>query len=149
LKKISRGDSIKGMNCFVFNEKLNRYGQVSGYLTGKSSVEMAVKHGMSHARTRQYALEHKLPYFGIIGKVHLYIYDAAAEEAFANRPRESSGRPAVEKPPKVPGKPGRPRKEKPADTGPKRRVGRPRKNPKDGLDFVPKQRGRGRPKKGT
>jgi hypothetical protein len=147
LKKDCSGGSIKGMNCFVFNAELGRYEQVKGFLTGNSSVEMAAKYGVSHERTRQYALEHNLPYLGTFDKVHIYIYDEAAETAFANRRKESPGRPAVPKPPKVPGKPGRPRKEKPVDTAPKQPVGRPRKYPKEALDIVPKRQGRGRPRK--
>lgn len=148
MKKIGDVVSIKGMNCFVFNEELGKYEHVHGFLTGNSSVEIAEKYGVSHQRTRQYALEHKLPYLGTFDKIHIYIYDEAAEEAFVNRPRKSPGRPFVEKPPKVPGKPGRPRKEKPVDTTPKRPVGRPRKNPAEVMDIVPKRSKRGRPKKG-
>jgi len=137
--------TIKGMNSFVFNEKLDEYEQVSGIIPGKSSVEIADEYGLSSQRTRQYALDNRLPYIGTAYKINFYIFDEAAEEIFANR-KTKPGRLAVEKPPKIPGKPGRPRKEKPVDTSPKRPVGRPRKNPADVLNIVPK-RSRGRPRK--
>jgi hypothetical protein len=43
---------------------------------------------------------------------------------------------------KEPGKPGRPRKEKPVETGPKRPVSRPRKNPQEEILKEPGRRGR-------
>jgi hypothetical protein len=128
LKMNGGSASIKGMNSYIFNKELNRYEQVQGFLTGKSSVQIAEEHNLSTARTRQYALENKLPYLGDDGKVFVYVYDAAAEQEFINR-KVKPGPKATEKPPKVPGKPGRPRKEKPANTAPKKSVGRPRKNP--------------------
>jgi len=140
------GASIKGMNSFVFNSDLGGYERVAWFLTGKSSAEIADEHGLSHVLIRHYALKNKLPYLGFPGKVYMYIFDEAAEEAFINRTRKPPGRPAAEKPPKTPGKPGRPRKEKPVDTAQKLPVGRPRKNPLEALDVVPK-RPRGRPRK--
>ena len=119
-------------------------------LKGLRTSQMAKKYGVSRERVVIYAQEHNIPYVSNDGgrAVYYYVFDAEAEKAFANRPKESSGRkPGPPKPPKVPGKPGRPRKEKPVDTTPKRPVGRPRKNPKEGLDIVPKRAGRGRPRK--
>jgi hypothetical protein len=146
--------SIRSVNSFVFNTKFDRYEQVpSGFLSGKSSTEIADEYGLTSVRIRQYALEKKLPYIGTVDKVNFYVFDEAAEEAFKNR-KTTPGREAVEKPPKVPGKPGRPRKEKLAisvakkpsvTAGPKNPVGRPRKNPKEPLDIV--KRSRGRPRK--
>jgi hypothetical protein len=133
--------SIKGMNCFVFNEEAGRYEPVAEFITGKSPQQIAAEYGdVTYARTRQYAKERKLPYLGTATRVNFYLFDPAAEEAFVNRPRESPGRRAAEKPVKIPGKPGRPRKEKPVDTSPKRPVGRPRKNPIEAMDVVSKNK---------
>jgi len=130
--------SIKGMNSYVFNAELGRYEQVPGFLTGKTPPQIAAEYGITEVRARQYALENKLPYMGKEGSVFVYVYTAAAEEAFRNR-KTTRGPKAMEKPPKVPGKPGRPRKEKPDKPvkvkkekkavidGPKRGRGRPRK----------------------
>ena len=130
--------SIKGMNSYVFNEKLGRYEQSPGFLTGKSPPQIAEEYGISEVRARQYALENKLPYLGEEDSVFVYVYTAAAEEAFRNR-KVKPGPKAVEKPPKVPGKIGRSRKEKPAVKPVKKTA---KKKPVDG----PK-RGRGRPRK--
>lgn len=141
------GVSIKGMKYFVFNKEIGKY-ECAAEL-GKTAQEIAKEYGdVTNARTRQYAAERKLPYIGTEASVSFYIFDAAAEEAFKNRPRESPGRSAIAKPPKIPGKPGRPRihPEKPEYTGPKRSVGRPRKEPKEGLNIVPKAK-HGRPRK--
>jgi hypothetical protein len=137
--------SIKGMNSYIFNEKLGRYEQISWYLTGKSSLDIATEYKLSEVRIRQYALEKKIPYVGTIEKVKFYVFDEAAEEVFKNR-KTTPGREPVEKPPKVPGKPGRPRKEKIVNTSPKRSVGRPRKKPAEALNIVPKRR-RGKKRK--
>jgi hypothetical protein len=135
--------SIKSMNSFIFNEKLNKYEQVQGFLTGKSSMQIADEYNISQARARQYALEKKLPYLGEYEKVFVYIFDVAAEETFVNR-KIKPGPKAIDKLPKIPGKPGRPRKEKPVNTASKKSVGRPRKNPVEVLNIIPK---RGRSKK--
>jgi hypothetical protein len=87
-------------------------------INGKKSSQIAREYGVSPARVRQYAKNNALPYVGTEDAVDFYVFDEAAEQAFANRNRKSPGRPVVPKPPKVPGKPGRPRKEKPVDTGP-------------------------------
>lgn len=117
-------------------------------LNGKSSTQIAKEYGMTAGRVCQWAREHDLPYISSNGEtVDFYLFDKVAEEAFANRPKESPGRTPVPKTPKVPGKPGRPRKEKPVDTAPKRPVGRPRKSPGEALDIVKPGRGRGRPRK--
>jgi len=120
-------DSIKSMECFVFNTESGKYESVPVFITGKSPQKIAAEYGVSHIRVRQYALKRKLPYYGTINKVKEYVFDAVAEEAFKNRPRESSGRPSIPKQPKTPGKPGRPRKEKPDNATTKMPVGRPRK----------------------
>ena len=108
------------MECFVFNTASGKYESVSVFITGKSSQKIAADNGVSHVRVRQYALERKLSYYGTISKVKEYVFDEAAEEAFKNRPRESPGRTAIPKPPKIPGKPGRPCKEKSVDASSKR-----------------------------
>jgi hypothetical protein len=141
----SRYASIKGMNSYVFNEKTGRYEQVKGFLTGKTSTQIAEEYGITWVRTRQYALEKKLPYLGEVDKVYLYVFDAGAEEAFSNR-KVKRGPEAQEKPPKIPGIMGRPRMREPVDPMPKKPVGRPRKYPIESLDIVPK-RGRSQPKK--
>lgn len=117
-------------------------------IRGKKSSQIAKEYGVTRGRVNQYAKEHGIPFVSFDGgeTVEFYVFDEAAEEKFANRPKGSPGRPAVEKPPKLPGKPGRPRKERPLDTGPKNPVGRPRKQPKEGMDIIPK-RPRGRPRK--
>ena len=115
-------------------------------IKGKKAQQIAKEYGVSSARVRKYAKDNDLPYVSYDGvTVGFYVFDEKAEEEFANRPKESSGRPAAPKPHKVPGKPGRPRI-KPIVTGPKRPVGRPRKNPKEAMDLVPK-RPQGRPRK--
>jgi len=158
------GASIKGMNSYVFSEKSGKYEQVQGFITGKSPVQIAEEYHISEIRARQYAKQNKLPYLGEYGNVFVYVFDVTAEEAFKNR-KVKPGPAKTEKPPKVPGKSGRPRKEtpvftgpknpvgrprkyppKPPNNGPKRSRGRPRKNPVEALDIVPK-RGRGRPRK--
>jgi hypothetical protein len=133
------------MNSYVFNEKTGRYEQLPGLLTGKSAAEIAAEYGISRARSRQYAYEKNLPYLGDGTNAFIYIFDAAAEEAFINR-KIKPGPKAIEKPLKIPNKPGRPRKEKPANTASKNPVGRPRKNPIETLNVIPK-RNRGRPRK--
>jgi len=145
LKNNSGSVSIKGMNSYVFNEKLGKYEQAASFLTGKSPNQIAQEYGISEVRARQYALEKKLPYLGEYGNVFVYVFDAESEEAFKNR-KVKPGPVKTEKPPKVPGKSGRPRKEKPVKTGPKNPVGRPRKYPAEALGIVPKS-GRGRPRK--
>jgi hypothetical protein len=117
-------------------------------IKGKKSTHIAKEYGVSPARVRQYAKAHDLPYVSWDGgkTVDFYVFDEEAENEFVNRNRKSPGRKPIPRPPKVPGKPGRPRKEKPEDTGPKRPVGRPRKSPPEALDLVPK-RPRGRPSK--
>lgn len=121
------------------------YGMGMIDLKGKKSSQIAKEYKVTPGRVRQYALEHDLPYVSFDGgkTVEFYLFDEAAEEAFASRPRESSGRPRVPKPPKVPGKPGRPRKEKPAETGPKRPAKQAKKSPP-----ASGKRPRGRPRKG-
>ena len=122
----------------------NIYGMGMIDLKGKNSQQISKEHKVTPQRVRQYALEHDLPYISFDGgkTVEFYLFDEAAEEAFANRPKESPGRPRVPKPPKVPGKPGRPRKEKPAEASPKRPAKQPKKKPLDAA-----KRPRGRPKK--
>jgi len=140
--KISCGSaSIKGMNSYVFNTELGRYERFPGFLTGKSPPQIAEEYGISEVRARQYALENKLPYLGEEDSVFVYVYTEAAEETFRNRKTKRGPKP-VEKPPKVPGKPGRPRKEKPEIKPPKKSAEKQKKKPVDG----PK-RGRGRPRK--
>ena len=117
-------------------------------INGKKSQQIAKEYGVTPARVRQFALDNDLPYISFDGgkTVEFYVFDEEAEQKFANRPRKSSGRPFVQKPPKVPGKPGRPRT-KPINTGPKRPVGRPRKNPHEAImDLISKGQ-RGRPRK--
>jgi hypothetical protein len=86
-------------------------------ISGKKSAHIAKEYGVSPARVRHYAKTHDLPYVSWDGgkTVDFYVFDEEAERAFANRNRKSTGRPAVFKPPKVPGKPGRPHKENPAE----------------------------------
>lgn len=133
------------MKYFEFNEGTGKYECAEEY--GKTAQEITEEYGgVTLARTRQYAAERKLPYFGTDARAFFYIFNSDAEEAFANRPRESPGRKALEKPPKIPGKPGRPRKERPASTEPKRPAGRPRTNPIEALGIVPMKK-RGRPLK--
>jgi hypothetical protein len=127
------------MNFYVYNDELGRYEPFPGFLAGKSPPQIANEYGISDIRARQYALVNKLPYFGEEDKIYVYVYDAASEEKFVNRPKESSGRPRVEKPPKVPGKRGRPRKEKP--------VPPPKKKQKKAIETGVPKRGRGRPRK--
>jgi hypothetical protein len=117
-------------------------------IKGKKSAHIAKEYGVSSARVRQYAKDHDLPYVSWDGgaTVDFYVFDKKAEREFVNRNRRSTGRPAVSKPLKTPGKPGRPRKEKPVDSAPKRPVGRPRKNPPGDSVKLPGKRGR--PKKG-
>ncbi|MDR2717695.1 MAG: hypothetical protein LBB89_06485 [Treponema sp.] len=117
-------------------------------LNGKKSSQIAREYGVTLGRVNQWALEHDIQCVSFDGgaTVEFYVFDAAAEEAFINR-KVKPGPVATEKPPKVPGKPGRPRKEKPIDTGPKNPGGRPHKNPKKAMDIVPKRHGRGRPRK--
>jgi len=117
LKNICRSGSIYGMGMIPIN--------------GKNSQQIAKEYNVTPARVRQYAKDHDLPYISFDGgkTVWAYVFDEKAEEEFANRPKESPGRKAVLKPPKVPGKPGR-----------------PRKHPQEAMDLVPK-RPKGRPKK--
>lgn len=124
--------SIKGMNCFIYNETKGRYEKVEGFLSGKTSRQIAEEYKTSSVRARQFGKERKLPYLGFENLVHAYIYDHEAELAFANRPRESPGRPPSDKPKekKIPGKPGRPRKDKSVEAKPKKPVGKPRKQSK-------------------
>jgi hypothetical protein len=116
-------------------------------LNGKKSSQIASKYGVTIGRVNQWAQEHDIQCISFDGGVTIefYVFDEAAEEAFKNR-KMKPGPAVMEKPPKIPSKPGRPRKEKLVDTGPKRPVGRPRKYPKEGLDIVPKRQGRGRPR---
>ena len=120
------------------------YGMGMIELKGKKSSQIAKEYGVTSGRVRQYALEHDLPFVSFDGGeiVDFYLFDEEAEEAFANRPKESSGRPRVPKPPKVPGKPGRPRKEKPAEAAPKRPAKQAKKVP-----LNTGKRPRGRPRK--
>jgi len=130
--------SIRGMNNYVFNKELGKYEQSNTVLTGKTPPQIAEENNVTMVRARQFAREHKLPYVGREDEVYFYVFDAAAEEAFRNR-KTRRGPKAMEKPPKVPGKIGRPRKEKPDKpvkvkkekkaviNGPKRGRGRPRK----------------------
>jgi len=131
--------SIKGMNFYVYNDELGRYEPFPGFLAGKSPPQIAKEYNISEVRARQYALEKRLPYFGEEDKIYVYVYDAVSEEAFADR-KSKPGPKAAPKPPKVPGKPGRPRKEKP--------VVKPAKKQKKAATEtgIPK-RGRGRPRK--
>jgi hypothetical protein len=116
-------------------------------LNGKKSSQIASEYGVTLGRVNQWAQEHDIQCVSFDGgaTVEFYVFDEVAEEAFRNR-KVKPGPEAIEKPPKIPGKPGRPRKEKPAYTGSKNPVGRPRKYPKEATDIVPK-RSRGRPKK--
>jgi len=125
-------------------------------LNGKKSSQIANEYGVTRGRVNQYAIEHDLPFVSFDGgkTVEFYLFDEAAEVAFANRPLKSPGPPRKSlKPPKTPRKPGRPRKEKSVNTisvtkkssvtaSPKNPVGRPRKNPKEPLDIVKRSRGR-------
>jgi len=97
-------------------------------IKGKKSSQIARKHGVTIGRVNQWAREYDVSCisFDDGATVEFYVFDEATEEKFANRQKESPGRTAIERPPKIPGKPGRPRKEKPADTGQKHPVGRPR-----------------------
>jgi hypothetical protein len=102
-------------------------------IKGKKSSQIAKEYGLAICSVNLYARNHDIPYYSFEGskrKVGFYVFDEAAEEAFKNRNTKPTGRPMVEKPPKVPGKRGRPRKEKPVDNTPKNPVGRPRKYPK-------------------
>ena len=131
------------MNFYVFNEKLGRYELFTGTLIGKTSPQIAEEYGVTMIRARQYALEKKLPYLGKsanCARVYTYIFDAAAEEVFRNR-KVKPGPKAVPKPPKVPGKIGRPRKEKPAVKPVKK------KQKKAAIEAGIPKRGRGRPRK--
>ena len=124
------------MKYFVYNENTGKYECAGKY--GKTAQEIAEEYrDVSSARTRQYAAERKLPYFGTDTKTFFYIFDEAAEEAFVNRPRESPGRKTAEKPHKIPGKPGRLRKKKPVDIPPKGSAKRPKK---EAFDVAPKKK---------
>jgi len=116
-------------------------------LKGKKSSQIAKEYGVTLGRVNQWAQENELPCvsFDNGATVEFYIFDEATEEAFKNR-KVNPGPAKTEKPPKVPGKPGRPRKEKPVKTGPKNPVGRPRKNPREAADIGPKNPV-GRPRK--
>jgi hypothetical protein len=111
---------------------------------GKKCSQIAREYGVTLARVIQWAQEHDVQCASFDGgkTVEFYIFDEAAEEAFRNR-KTQRGPAAMEKPPKILGKPGRPRI-RPINTEPKNPVGRPRK-PKEAVDIVPKKRGR--PKK--
>jgi hypothetical protein len=117
-------------------------------LEGKKSSQIASEYGVTLGRVNQWALENDIQCISFDGgaTVEFYVFNKAAEEAFINR-KVKRGPLAMEKPPKVPGKIGRPRKEKPVDTRPKNPVGRPRKNPKQGLDIVPKRKSGGKQRK--
>ena len=97
------------MKYFTFNKKNGKYECTAEF--GKTSKEMSEEYSeVTKARIRQYAFEKKLPYFGTETDTFLYVFDPDSENAFINRQRVP-GRPALEKPPKTPGKQGRPRKE--------------------------------------
>jgi transposase len=114
---------------------------------GKKAPQMAKEYGVGASRVRQWAQWNNIPFVpDKSGNVLYYYFNKADEKRFAERDLASPGRPKKPKAPKVRGKVGRPRKEKPVDTEPKRPVGRPRKNPAEILDVVPK-RPRGRPRK--
>jgi len=115
----------------------------------KKPPQMAREYGVGASRVRQWAQWNHIPFEpDKNGNVLYYKFNEADEKRFAERALKSPGRPLKPKVPKVRGKVGRPKKEKPADTEPKRPVGRPRKYPKEAMDIVPKQRkGRGRPPK--
>jgi hypothetical protein len=117
---------------------------------GKPSAQIAREYGVTVGRVNQYAKEdgNGVKGYSFDGvNVELYIFNEAAEEKFVNRQKVSPGRPATDPPPKIPGKPGRPRKEKPVNTGPKNPVGRPSKYPKEAITAIPKLQVRGRPQK--
>jgi len=80
-------------------------------LNGLSSSQIKEKYNVSLERIGQFAREHDLPYISSDGgkTINFYVFDKEAEEAFASR--RGRGRPATPKPPKVPKKIGRPRKE--------------------------------------
>jgi hypothetical protein len=113
-------------------------------INGKKSSQIAREYGVSIWRVAMWAKEKGVPFISLDGgkTVEAYIFDEE-EKKFAERRRKSTGRPRIEKPQKIPGKPGRPRKEKPVDNKPKIPVERPRKYPVETLDIVPmKARGR-------
>jgi len=99
-------------------------------LKGKKSSQIAEEYGVTLGRVNQWARENDVS--GVTtdnGRtVEFYLFDKTMEEAFKNR-KVKPGPAKTEKPPKVPGKPGR-----------------PRKNPVEALDIAPKS-GRGRPRK--
>jgi len=74
----------------------------------KKSIRIAREYGVTRGRVNQWAKAHDVQAVIIDGEFECYVFDEAAEKAFANRRKESPGRPAPERPPKVPGKPGRP-----------------------------------------
>jgi len=104
---------------------------------GLTISQMAEKYGVTRACVNQYAIRNSIPFVSLDGvKVKYYLFDKAAEKAFANRPKQGEHLKSeyrTHKPPKEPGRRGRPRTrpEKPVYTGPKRPVGRPRKIEKD------------------
>ena len=111
-------------------------------INGKTSKEIATEYNVSGARVRLWAKQNNVPYIGTEDNVWYYIFDKETEERFKNRSK-TPGRKTLPKAPKVPGKRGRPRT-KPLDTGPKRPVGRPKKNPPSDMIKLPGKRGRPR-----
>jgi len=83
-------------------------------INGKKSSQIAKEYNVTLGRVNQWAIENEVPALSFDDgtTIECYVFDKANEEKFANRPKVSPGRPATEKPPKIPGKPGRPRKEK-------------------------------------
>jgi hypothetical protein len=115
-------------------------------LNGKTSKEIALEYNISSALVRLWAKKNNVPYIGTEDRVEYYVFDEEMEERFRNRTKTPGRRPQPREP-KPRGKPGRPRKERPVDAGPKRPVGRPRKNPQEEIFKVPGRRGR--PRKDT
>ena len=79
-------------------------------IPGKKSARIASEYGVTRGRVNQWAKKHKVREVYIGGEFECYIFDEETEKKFANRQKESPGRPAPERLPKAPGKPGRPRK---------------------------------------
>jgi hypothetical protein len=82
-------------------------------LNGKTSPEIGRQYNVSSALGRLWAKSNNVPYIGTENRIEYYVFDKEMEEQFRNRSKTPEPRP---------------RKEKPIDAGPKRPVGRPRKN---------------------
>jgi len=96
---------------------------------GKKASQIAREQGVGSSRVRQWAQWNGCPHeTDRNGDVDYYYFDEEWEKRFIARKENSNiGRPRIVRPPKIPGKVGRPRKEKSDNTEPKRPVGRPRK----------------------